>query len=128
MDAVLFARKAVLSPTVQKAHIKDLEKGTAKYPTRPVDWKDYSIMQGAMTYKHENQFLGTLTKRLILWGIDNGNYSCEYPVNPLQPNVEIGSYIRSNANLFTATGKQAQDDLTRFNKIAIQGTPQMAVD
>ena len=32
VDAVLFARKAVLSPTVQMAHIKALEKGTAKYP------------------------------------------------------------------------------------------------
>ena len=29
VDAVLFARKAVLSPTVQMAHIKALEKGTA---------------------------------------------------------------------------------------------------
>ena len=39
VDAVLFARKAVLSPTVQMAHIKALEKGTAKYPIRPVDCK-----------------------------------------------------------------------------------------
>ncbi len=37
VDAVLFARKAVLSPTVQMAHIKALEKGTAKDPIRPVD-------------------------------------------------------------------------------------------
>ena len=57
VDAVLFARKAVLSPTVQMAHIKALEKGTAKYPIRPVDCKVYSIPQGAMS--HENLFLGT---------------------------------------------------------------------
>ena len=37
VDAVLFARKAVLSPTVQMAHIKAFEKRTAKYPIRPVD-------------------------------------------------------------------------------------------
>ena len=37
VDAVLFASKAVLSPTVQIAHIKALEKGTAKYPMGPVD-------------------------------------------------------------------------------------------
>ena len=30
VDAVLFARKAVLSPTVQMAHLKALGKGTAK--------------------------------------------------------------------------------------------------
>ena len=32
VDAVLFVRKAVLSPTVAMAHIRALEKGTAKYP------------------------------------------------------------------------------------------------
>ena len=31
VDAVLFVRKAVLSPTVAMAHIRALEKGTAKY-------------------------------------------------------------------------------------------------
>ena len=65
-DAVLFARKAVLSPTVQMAHIKALEKGTDKYPIQPVDCKVYSIPQGAMSHTHENRFLGTLPKRLIL--------------------------------------------------------------
>ena len=49
VDAVLFARKAVLIPTVQMAHIKVLEKVTAKYPKRPMDCKVYSIPQGAMS-------------------------------------------------------------------------------
>ena len=134
VDAVLFARKAVLSPTVQMAHIKALEKGTAKYPLRPVDCKVYSIPQGAMSHTHENLFLGTLPKRLILWCIDNDAYNGEYsknpfnaknnainflavyldgrqvPAKPLQPNFEKGSYIRSYVNLFSATGKQAQDE------------------
>ena len=134
VDAVLFARNAVLSPTVQMAHIKALEKGTAKYPIRPVDCKVYSIPQGAMSHTHENLFLGTLPKRLILWCIDNNAYNGEYsknpfnaknnainflavyvdgrqvPAKPLQPNFENGSYIRSYVNLFSATGKQAQDE------------------
>ena len=135
VDAVLFARMAVLSPTVQMAHIKTLEKGTAKYPIRPVDCKVYSIPQGAMSHTHENLFLGTLPKRLILWCIDNDAYNGEFskknpfnaknnainflavyvdgrqvPVKPLQPNVETGSYIRSYVNLFSATGKQSQDE------------------
>ena len=58
VDAVLFPRKAVLSPTVQMADIKALEKGTAKYPIRPVD---YSFPQGAMSHTHENLFLGTIS-------------------------------------------------------------------
>ena len=71
VDAVLFVRKAVLSPTVAMAHIRALEKGTAKYPLRPVDCKVYSIPQGAMSSTHENLFLGTLPKRIILWCVDN---------------------------------------------------------
>ena len=62
VDAVLFTRKAGLSPTVQMAHINALEKGTAMYPIRPVDCKVYSISQGAMSHRHENLFLGTLPK------------------------------------------------------------------
>ena len=75
VEATLFARKAVLSPTVQMAHIKALAKGTAKYPLRPVDCKVYSIPQGAMSHTHENLFLGTLPKRLVLWCIDNDAYN-----------------------------------------------------
>ena len=135
VDAVLFARKAVLSPTVQMAHMKALEKGTAKYPIRPVDCKVYSIPQGAMSHTHENLFLGTLPKRLILWCIDNDAYNGEFskkktfnvennainflavyvdgrqvPAKPLQPNFETRSYIRSYVNLFSATSKQSQDE------------------
>ena len=135
VDAVLFARKAVLSPTVQMAHIKALEKGTAKYPIRPVDCKVNSIPQGTMSHTHENLFLGTLPKRLIIWCIDNDAYNGEFskkktfnaknnainflavyvdgrqvPAKQLQPNFETGSYIRSYVNLFSATGKQSQDE------------------
>ena len=78
VDAVLFARKAVLSPTVQMAPIKALEKGTARYPIRPVDCKVYSIPQGAMSHTHENLFLGTLPKRQIIWCIDNDAYNGEF--------------------------------------------------
>ena len=84
VDAVLFARKAVLSPTVQMAHIKALEKGTAKYPIRPVDCKVYSIPQGAMSHTHENLFLGTLPKRLIIWCIDNDAYNGEFSKKNIQ--------------------------------------------
>ena len=78
VDDVLFAHKAVFSPTVQMDHIKALEKGTAKYPIRPVDCKVYSIPQGAMSHSHGNLFLGTLPKRIILWCIDNDAYNGEY--------------------------------------------------
>ena len=82
VEATLFARKAVLSPTVQMAHIKALTKGTAKYPLRPVDCKVYFIPEGAMSHTHESLFLGTLPKRLILWCIDNYAYSGNYAKTP----------------------------------------------
>ena len=83
-----------------------------------------------MSHTHEHLFLGTLPKRLILWCIDNDAYIGEYsknpfnainflavyvdgrqvPAKPLQPNFETGSYIRSYVNLFSATGKQSQDE------------------
>ena len=134
VDAVLFVRKAVLSPTVAMAHIRALEKGTAKYPLRPVDCKVYSIPQGALSSTHENLFLGTLPKRIILWCVDNDalngafgknpfhaknnaiNFLAVYvdgrqvPAKPLQPNFETGQYVRSYVNLFSATGKQGQDE------------------
>ena len=134
VDAVLFVRKAVLSPTVAMAHIRALEKGSAKYPLRPVDCKVYSIPQGALSSTHENLFLGTLPKRIILWCVDNDalngafgknpfhaknnaiNFLAVYvdgrqvPAKPLQPNFETGQYVRSYVNLFSATGKQGQDE------------------
>ena len=84
VEATLFARKAVLSPTVQMAHIKSLAKGTAKYPLRPVDCKVYSTPQGAMSHTHESLFLGTLPKRLILRCIGNDAYNGKYAKNPFK--------------------------------------------
>ena len=93
-----------------------------------------SIPQGAMSSTHENLFLGTLPKRIILWCVDNDalngafdknpfhaknnaiNFLAVYvdgrqvPAKPLQPNFETGQYVRSYVNLFSATGKHAQDE------------------
>ena len=50
VEAALFARKAKLNPAVQMAHIKALEKATAKYPLRRVDCKVFSIPRGSMSH------------------------------------------------------------------------------
>ena len=89
VEAILFARKAVLSPTVQMAHIKALAKGMAKYPLRLVDCKVYSIPQGTMSHTHENLFLGTLPKRLILWCIDNDAYNGNYAKKNVQHQEQL---------------------------------------
>ena len=92
------------------------------------------VRQGALSSTHENLFLGTLPKRIILWCVDNDalngafgknpfhaknnaiNFLAVYvdgrqvPAKPLQPNFETGQYVRSYVNLFSATGKQGQDE------------------
>ena len=58
----LVQEESRLSPAVQMAHIKALEKSTIKYPMHSVDCKVYSIPRGARSHTHENLFLGTLPK------------------------------------------------------------------
>ena len=82
VNATLFAKKATLKPTMQMAHIKALEKSTVKYPMRSVDCKVYSVPAGARSHTHENLFLGTLPKRLLLCCIDSDAYKGVYSTNP----------------------------------------------
>ncbi|KAK2180984.1 hypothetical protein NP493_417g02026 [Ridgeia piscesae] len=64
-EAALFARKGKLNPSVQMGHIKALEKGTAKYPLRRMDYKVFSIPRWAMSHTHENIYLGVLPKIMV---------------------------------------------------------------
>ena len=122
------------------AHMRALEKEMATYPLRPIDCNVYSIARGAMSNTHENLIPGTLPKRIILWCVDNDAFNRTFeknqfhaknneinflaiyvdgrqvPAKPPQPNFETGQYIRRYVNLFSATGKHAQDkgnELTR---------------
>ena len=62
-------------------HIQALEKSTVKYPMRFVDCKVYSIPAGARSHTHENLFLDTLPKRLVMCCIDNDAYNGSYAKN-----------------------------------------------
>ena len=134
VNATLFAKKDTLNPTVQMAHIKALERNTLKYPMRSVDCKVYSIPAGARSHTHENLFLGTLPKRLVLCCIDNDAYNGAYaknpfhaknnainfkavyvdgrqiPSKPFQTNFEDDLFVRTYMSLFTSTGKMWQDE------------------
>ena len=123
VDAVLFTRKAVLSPTVQMAHIKALEKGTAKYPIRPLIAKSTpfhkvqcrTCMRTCSSGRCRNDsYCGASTTTPTT---ANSLKTHLTPITTLltswpstSSNFETGSYIRSYVNLFSATGKQAQDD------------------
>ena len=82
VNATLFAKKSTLNPTVQMAHIKALEKSTVINPMRSVDCKVYSIPAGTRSHTHDNLFLGTLPKRMVLCCIDNDAYNGAYDKNP----------------------------------------------
>ncbi|KAI0232430.1 hypothetical protein LSAT2_017253 [Lamellibrachia satsuma] len=134
VNASLFVKKATLNPAVQMAHLKALENNPVRYPLRPVDCKVYSIPAGALSHTHENLFLGTLPKRIVLCCIDNDAYNGAYdknpfhaknntisfhsvyvdgrqiPAKPFQPNFAENLFARSYASLFTSTGKIWQDE------------------
>ena len=58
-DAALLVWKVKLNPAVQLAHIKALDRGTAKYPIQHVETKVFSIPPGNMSGKF---VFGTITE------------------------------------------------------------------
>ena len=108
VDASVFVRKATLSTAVQMAHIKALDKGTAKYPLRSVDCKVYTIPQGAMTHTHENLFLGTLPKRLVLCCIDNDAFNGSYAKNRFNAKNSDINFLAVNVDGRQVPGKPLQ--------------------
>ena len=78
----------------QHANTKETSRGVwmhrlvpvTAYSPFPDDWrvdcKVYSIAQGSMSSTHENLFLGTLPKRIILWCVDNDALNGAFGKNP----------------------------------------------
>ena len=132
-EASLFVRRVKISPAVQLAHIKALEKGTAKYPIRRVDCKVFSVAAGHLSSTQENLFLSQIPKRVVLGFCDTAAYNGSYakncfnfknydinylalyvdgqqiPSKPLQPDFDK-TFVRSYMSLFTGTGQQHQDE------------------
>ena len=134
IEASLFVRKVKLSPSIQLAHIKALEKGTAKYPIRRVETKVFSVPKGNLTGNQENLFLGQLPKRLVVGMVENAAFNGSFqknaynfrhydlnflalyadgqqiPAKPLQPNFDRNKAVRSYLSLFSGTGMLYQDE------------------
>ena len=133
-DVSLYVRKIKVNPTVQLAHIKALDRASAKYPIRRIETKVFSIPKGNMTANQENLFLGQLPKRIILGLVDNKAFSghkeknpfnfdhnnvdflalyvdgAQVPSKPLQPDFNNNLFIRSYASLFMGTGQMGHDE------------------
>ena len=132
-EVSLFCRKVKPNPSIQLAHVKALQHGTAKYPLRRVEVKTFTIPQGNRSFSKESLFLGQLPTRLVVGFVDNDayngnvakspfnfmnydiNFVCIYrdgtqiPSSPLQPDFENSKYIRSYLRLFSQTSQYFTD-------------------
>ena len=133
-DVRLHVRKVQLSPPLQLAHLKMLEKSPAKYLIRRVFTKYFAVPQGQTAVNEQNLFLGVLPKRLILGMVDNTAFDGTYkdnpfnfkhnnlnylalhmngrqiPAQPLTPRFKDSLYVRSYFNLFSTVGKAYRDE------------------
>ncbi|MGL5902900.1 MAG: hypothetical protein ACRCZO_09460, partial [Cetobacterium sp.] len=114
-------------------HAQALLSATAKYAIERVAVKNFSVPAGARVSNHENLFLGTLPKSIILAMTDNTAFSGAYdrnpfafkhfnlefltlcqdgvqiPSRPFQPQFDNGSAVREFYQLVLATGKHLKN-------------------
>jgi len=65
-NAIMFVRKAKLSPSVFLAHAKALDNATAKYPIRRAVRRTIIIPNVFRDASHEKLFSGQLPTRLVI--------------------------------------------------------------
>ena len=133
-EVSLFVRKIKANPSVQLAHTKALQHGTAKYPLRRVQQKTLTVPRGNMTITKENLFLGQQPTRILLAAIENEAFNggiitkslfnfkhsninfvaiycdgVQIPAKPPKPHFENDRFIRSYTRLFTQIGEYHRD-------------------
>ena len=135
LEATLFVRRMKISPSIQLAHSRALEKGNAKYPIRRVLCKMMSVPAGNITLTQDHVFLGSLPNRIVIACVDNTAFSGSFarnpfnfqhydvtsiavhvdgeqiPTKPLRPTFQGPSlnYIRAYHTLFSGTNKMFED-------------------
>ena len=128
--ASLFVRKVKLMPSVFLAHVKTLERGTAKYPIRRVVCKSFAIPEYYLDVTHEKLFSEQIPSRVVVGLVANQAFNGhaernpfnfkhfnlseialyldgqqQHAIRPIQPDYEHGLYIRAYDGLFAGTGK-----------------------
>ena len=135
LNAVLYARKVRLLPSVYLAHAKALEGSNAKYPIHRVVCKAFTVPQNLQDVTHEKLFSGQLPSRLVVGLVRNtafnGNHGQnpfnfqhfnlseisvfldgqqQHPIKPLKLNFADGQYINGYLSMFAGTGKINKDE------------------
>ena len=82
-EVSLFCRKVKLNLSIQLAHAKALQHGTAKYPLRHVEEKKFTIPEGNRSFLKKSWFLGQLLTHLVVGFVDNNAYNGNIAKSPL---------------------------------------------
>ena len=134
LDATLYVRKVVVSPSVLLGHAQALEKSPAKYPVNRVDIKTVTIAQGLRDKSLDNLFMNQLPQRIIIGFMSNRAFNGDYSLNgfnfqhfnlnylslnadghpvpsqPLTPDFSNGLYMEAYNTLFSGTGIHWKDE------------------
>lgn len=81
-SAVLFVRKAKISPQIILAHSMALEKATAKYPIKRVVVKTFTISQNMPDFSTPNLSTTVLPLRVIAGLVDSRAFNGSFKHNP----------------------------------------------
>jgi len=133
--ASLFVRKVKLSPSVFLAQAKALENATAKYPIKRTVCKAFAIPQNYRDITYEKLVSGQLPTRLVVGLVNNASFNGrrdrnpfyfqhynlseiavyldgqqQHSLKPIQPNFELGQFVRAYNTLFSGTGKLNRDE------------------
>lgn len=131
--ASLFIKKVSVSPAVRIAHSRALQHANAKYALDRVTLKTFSIPAGTRVSNHDNLFIGTVPKFVVIGFINNEGYTGaytrnpfnfehfdaeyltlnvdgqSYPAKPFQPLFQRNQYVREYYQLVETTGRHMKD-------------------
>jgi len=84
LEAKLLVRKHNLLPSIQLAHLKNLEHGNpVVFPNRFVEMKSYSLPTGTLQNTNENLISGHLPDRIVVALVDSAAMHGSIATNPL---------------------------------------------
>lgn len=82
IDASLYVRKNVISPSIVLAHAKALENQTMKFPYRKTEVTSLTLAAGTRRHTIEQVFLGRVPSRVIIGLVDNTAYNGNFKKSP----------------------------------------------
>lgn len=133
LDATLYIRKVIVSPSILLSHAQALEKSPAKYPLNRVDLKTVTITAGLRDKNLDNLFMNQLPQRIVIGFVDNRAFNGDFgrngfnfqhfnlnylslmvdghpvPSQPLTPDYQNSLYMEAYNTLFCGTGIHFRD-------------------